>query len=395
MIDLGFTPLCENLRRKSAMDAPETYHPLKVLVCDQCWLAQLSVSVSPDDVFREYAYFSSISSSWVEHARRHADSMTRKLQLNARSLVVEVASNDGYLLKHFDTFGVQTLGIEPATNVAKVAQENGIRCINEFFGVDVAKQVAASGVAADLMVANNVLAHVPDINDFVGGFQYLLAPAGVLTVEFPHLMQLMHQLQFDTIYHEHFSYLSLAVVREIFYKHGLRVFDIEQLATHGGSLRVYACQASSTPPWDGTAAVEQMLQAEIDFGMQEWTTYSAFSDRVNVTKRSIVKFLIEKAEQGKTVVGYGAPGKATTLLHACGIDSDLLKFTVDRNAYKQGHFMPGTSIEIRHPDAIMAEQPDFVLILPWNLSGEIMTQMAGIGQWGGRFAVPIPQLTIL
>lgn len=395
MIDLGFTPLCENLRRHAAMDAPETYYPLKVLVCDRCWLAQLSVSVSPDDVFREYAYFSSVSSSWVAHARDYAESMTRKLLLDASSLVVEVASNDGYLLEHFDTLGVPSLGIEPAANVAKVAQAKGIDCVNEFFGVDLAKQLAASGTSADLMVANNVLAHVPDINDFVGGFQHLLAPAGVLTVEFPHLMRLMDQLQFDTIYHEHFSYLSLAVVSEVFSKHGLRIFDVEELATHGGSLRVYACLQSSTMPWDADASVQRVLQAERDFGLQEWETYAAFAQRVQETKRSIVKFLIDMAEQGKTVVGYGAPGKATTLLHACGIDSDLLKFTVDKNAYKQGHFMPGTSIEIRQPDAIMAEQPDFVLILPWNLSGEIMTQMADIRQWGGQFVVPIPKLTIL
>ncbi|GAB5401952.1 MAG: class I SAM-dependent methyltransferase [Aureliella sp.] len=377
------------------MDAPETFYPLRAMVCDECFLTQLSVSVPPDKIFREYAYFSSVSSTWVAHARNYAEQMVSKLKLSSGSRVVEVASNDGYLLQQFVELGSEVLGVEPAENVAAVAEGKGIRCVKQFFSLELARELVEREGPANLLVANNVLAHVPEINDFVRGLAKMLADDGVLTLEFPHLMQLMDKLQFDTIYHEHFSYLSLRVVVKLLAQAGLKIFDVDQLATHGGSLRVFACHNECVPPWDGSVNVQQVLDAEQAFGLNDLANYRAFGNRIEKTKRSIIQFLLSAADEGKKVAGYGAPGKGTTLLHACGIDSPLLQFTVDKNSYKQGHYMPGTNIEIRDPAAIFAAQPDYLFILPWNLSDEIMTQMAGIRQWGGKFVLPIPELTIL
>jgi SAM-dependent methyltransferase len=393
-VDLGMSPLCESYVAREDLNRMEPFYPLHVYVCDQCFLVQLEEFVSPQHIFSEYAYFSSYADSWVEHMRRYADMITARLGLGKDSLVVEVASNDGYLLQHFVKKGIPVLGIEPAANVARVAADKGIPTLVKFFGEQTARELAGEGRQAELVCGANVLAQVPRPNDFVEGLRILLKPGGVITIEFPHLMRLMAETQFDTIYHEHFSYFSFLSAEKVFAAHGLTLFDVEELPTHGGSLRVYARHAGdATKPVSERA--EELRTREIEAGLLRVETYASFGEQVKETKRKLLEFLIEAKRAGKSVVGYGAPGKGNTLLNYCGIRTDFIDFTVDRSTYKQGKFLPGTHIPIHHPDRIRETRPDYVLILPWNFKDEIVQQMAYIREWGGRFVVPIPEARVL
>ena len=393
-VDLGKSPLCESYLAAEQLDQMEPFYPLHVFVCEQCFLVQLREYVSGEEIFTEYAYFSSYSDSWLAHARRYTEQMIDRLGLTSDSQVIEVASNDGYLLQYFVERGIPALGIEPAANVAKVAVARGVPTRVQFFGRETARQLVKDGVRADLLLGNNVLAQVPDVNDFVAGLQIALAPGGVITIEFPHLMQLVANNQFDTIYHEHFSYFSWVSAERIFAAHGLVLFDVEELPTHGGSLRIYARHAADdTKPV--TARARALRQREVDAGLLSLDYYRSFAKQVEATKRDLLEFLIEAKRDGKRVVGYGAPGKGNTLLNYCGIRTDFLDFTVDRSPYKQGKFLPGTQIPIRHPDALREAKPDYVLILPWNLREEIATQLAYVREWGGRLVVPIPKVEVL
>jgi SAM-dependent methyltransferase len=391
-VDLGMSPLCESYISDAQLNEMEPFYPLHVLVCGACFLVQLDQYVTPDHIFSEYAYFSSYSDSWVEHARRYVEQVTARLGLTAASRVMEIASNDGYLLQHFVRGGIPVLGIEPAANVARVAIEKGIPTTVRFFGVDTATAIRRETGAADLLVGNNVLAHVPDINDFVGGLTVLLAPGGTITMEFPHLVTLIEGNQFDTIYHEHFSYLSLLAVQTIFGAHGLRVYDVEEIPTHGGSLRIYACHQDDAKA--ASPRVTALAAREEAFGLRRLETYRDFDERVRETKRKLLTFLIEARRAGRHVAGYGAPGKGNTLLNYCGIRTDLLDYTVDRNPYKQGKYLPGTHIPIFAPERIRETKPDYVLILPWNLREEIATQLAYVREWGGKLVVPIPETQV-
>jgi len=371
----------------------EPFYPLHVWVCERCFLVQLEEYVAPKDIFTEYAYFSSYADTWVEHARKYAEGMIERFGFSEKSLVAEIASNDGYLLQHFVSRGIPVLGIEPAANVAKVAEQKGIRSVVKFFGRQTAAEVSESEGKADLLLGNNVLAHVPDINDFVGGMKTMLASDGVITMEFPHLLQLMDQNQFDTIYHEHFSYLSFSTVDAIFAAHGLTLFDVEELPTHGGSLRIYGRHADDESKPVG-ANVAALKAREAERGLQRLETYTAFAEQVRETKRKILETLIAIKRDGKTIVGYGAPGKGNTLLNYCGIRTDFLDYTVDRSPYKQGKFTPGTHIPIVDPETIRHTKPDYVFVLPWNLKDEVTKQCAYIREWGGRFIIPIPEICI-
>ncbi len=393
VVDLGVSPLCESFVAPNHLNRMEPFYPLHVLICSSCYLAQLQEYVSPKDIFSEYAYFSSYSSSWVEHAKRYCIAIKERLNLGPDSLVVEIASNDGYLLQHFLPLGVPVLGVEPAANVAKVAREKGIPTHVGFFGVKLARELAQTHRKADLIAANNVLAHVPDINDFVAGIQALLKPQGVATVEFPHLEKLIAENQFDTIYHEHFSYLSASVVQRIAQAYGLRIIDIEELSTHGGSLRVYMAHQDSSHPV--SHAVNAILERESRNGLQTLDAYAAFADNVKKTKRDLLAFLIKAKDEGKRIVGYGAPGKGNTLLNYCGIGPDFLDFTVDRNPYKHGRYTPGTHVPILPVEEIDRARPDLILILPWNLKDEIVGQMRHVGAWGAKFVVPIPTVSVI
>jgi SAM-dependent methyltransferase len=372
----------------------EPFYPLHAYVCGQCFLVQLQEFVTPSEIFTEYAYFSSYSTSWVEHARRYAEMMIARFRLGPASKVMEIASNDGYLLQHFVARGVPVLGIEPAANVAKVAIEKGVSSVVRFFGRQSAAELAAEHGRPDLLLGNNVLAHVPDINDFVGGMKFLLAPHGVITMEFPHLARLMAENQFDTIYHEHFSYLSFVTAKRIFAHHGITLFDVEELPTHGGSLRIYG-RHDENAALAVTGRVCELRQREIDEGFLTQECYRGFDERVKATKRKLLTFLIDAKQRGKKVVGYGAPGKGNTLLNYCGIRTDFLDFTVDANPYKQGKFTPGTRIPILAPEKLREARPDYVLILPWNLKDEISAQAAYIRDWGGKFVVPIPEVRVV
>jgi SAM-dependent methyltransferase len=394
MVDLGMSPLCETFLLPEELNAPETFFPLHVRVCERCLLAQVQEYVTPEDIFEEYAYFSSYSTAWLEHTKRYADAMTERLGLGADSLVVELASNDGYLLQWFVEKGVPVLGIEPAANVAQVAIDRGIPTRVEFFGEEVARALAAEGVQADLVAGNNVLAQVPDLNSFVAGITTILAPGGTVTIEFPHLRKLMDGNQFDTIYHEHFWYFSLLATEKVFAAHGLTLFDVEELWTHGGSLRVFARHADEADARPVTEAVERLRAEELAHGLDRMATYERFGAQVEATKRDILRFLIEARDQGKKVVGYGAPGKGNTLLNYCGIRTDLIEFTVDRNPYKHGRFLPGTHIPVHPPEALDAARPDYVFILPWNLRDEIAEQLAHVREWGGKFVAPIPGIDV-
>ncbi len=394
-VDLGMSPLCETLIEPSALNAMERFYPLHVYVCGSCYLVQLEEFVAREEIFSsEYPYFSSFSDSWVEHARRYVAQTCDRFGLAAGSLVMEIASNDGYLLQHVVERGISALGIEPAGNVAEAARAKGIPTEVAFFGVETAERIAAAHGRPDLLIGNNVLAHVPDINDFVGGMQRLLGEGGVITMEFPHLLELMGETQFDTIYHEHFCYLSLGCVQRIFAHHGLTLFDVEKLTTHGGSLRIYACHQGdeSHPPGD---AVAQLLDDERASGLESLAAYRDFADRVVALKRDILDFLIEAKRAGKSVAGYGAPGKGNTLLNYCGIRTDFLDYTVDRNFHKQGCFTAGCHIPIHAPEHIRDTQPDYLFVLPWNLKTEIMAQTAYIREWGGQWVLPIPEVQVV
>ena len=393
-VDLGMSPLCQTHIEPHELNHMERFYPLHAWVCERCWLVQLEEYVSPEQIFSDYAYFSSYSDSWVEHARRYAHAMIDRLRLGPKSLVMEIASNDGYLLQHFVARGVPCRGIEPAANVAEVAVAKGIATTVKFFGRRTAQEVADEHGRVDLLLGNNVLAHVPDINDFVGGMAILLKQGGVITMELPHLLRLMDENQFDTIYHEHFSYLSFGTVERVFAHHGLRLFDVDELPTHGGSLRIYACHAGDAAH-PNAAAVEELRKREIARGLQNLATYGEFEARVKETKRKLLRFLIEAKDAGKSVVGYGAPGKGNTLLNYCGIRTDFVDYTVDRSPHKQGRYTPGTHIPILDPAKIRETRPDYVLILPWNLQREISQQASYIREWGGRFVVPIPAVRVL
>jgi SAM-dependent methyltransferase len=393
VVDLGAQPPCESFLPAEHFHDPEPIFPLHTKVCAQCLLVQLDTDVAPDSIYTEYAYFSSYSSSWLDHAKRYVDMIAPKLGLGASSRVVELASNDGYLLKNFVARGIPAYGIDPAANVAKVARENGVPTVVAFFGIETARQLAAEGKQADLILGNNVFGHIPDINDFVGGMKLLLKPGGTITIEIPHFMRLVENNQFDTIYHEHYCYHTLLADRAIFARHGLRLFDVEELATHGGSVRMYACHADDARPV--SAAVDALIAEERRRGFDALPAYAAFGEQVRETKRKLLTFLIDARRAGKTVVGYGAPGKGNTLLNYCGIREDFVDYVVDRNPYKHGKFLPGSRIPIYAPDKIAETKPDYVLILPWNIKDEIIKQMAHIREWGGRFVVPIPETVVL
>jgi 2-polyprenyl-3-methyl-5-hydroxy-6-metoxy-1,4-benzoquinol methylase len=395
VVDLGMSPLCQKHVKPENLNDMEKFYPLHAYICEHCWLMQLEDFATPDEIFAdEYAYFSSYSESWLEHAKKYAEQMTERFKLDANSLVTEIASNDGYLLQWFVQKSIPVLGIDPAANVAKAAREKGVRTEVEFFGKNTALKLAKKYGKADLLLGNNVLAHVPDINDFVAGMKEMLNTSGVITMEFPHLQRLIEENQFDTIYHEHFSYLSFVAVNRIFAQHAITLFDVEELPTHGGSLRIYGKHAEDTSK-EVTNHVAELLKREIDLGFESLEFYSRFEEKVKETKRKILDFLIQAKRDGKSVAGYGAPGKGNTLLNYCGVRTDFIDYTVDMSPHKQGNFLPGTHIPILHPNTIKETKPDYVFILPWNLKEEIMEQHKYIRDWGGKFVVPIPKLTIL
>jgi SAM-dependent methyltransferase len=389
--DLGMSPLSNSFRTEAELGEMEPFYPLTAYVCDHCFLVQLGEFASPEEIFGDYAYFSSYSTTWLEHARAYVDMIVERLRLGPSSKVIEVASNDGYLLQYFVARGIPVLGVEPAANVARTALERGVPTSVAFFGLKTARELAERE-RADLIIGNNVLAHVPDLNDFVAGLAVLLAPGGVVTLEFPHLLTLIAQRQFDTIYHEHFSYFSFLAARRALTAHGLRVFDVERLPTHGGSLRVYACHLD-----DHRAEVESvraLAGEEEATGLERLEIYRDFAEGVRAAKRDIVAFLIDCKRKGETIVGYGAPAKGNTLLNYCGIGTDFVDYTVDRNPYKQGRLLPGTRIPIRAIDTVRGTKPDLLLVLPWNLIDEIIEQMAFVRVWGGRFLVTTPELRV-
>jgi hypothetical protein len=393
-LDLGMSPLANSYIKPERLSEPEPFYPLHTYVCHECFLVQLETLARPEDIFTDYAYFSSFSDSWVEHARSFVEMMTRRFRLNDNSLVVEIASNDGYLLQFFVDKGIPVLGIEPAKNVAESAIAKGIPTLTRFFNTGTAAELNDKGVQADLIVGNNVLAHVPDLNGFVDGLRLLLCPRGVVSLEFPHLLRLMEQNQFDTIYHEHFSYFSLASVQSLFSRHGLKIWDVDELSTHGGSLRIFVTHAANdSRPID--TRVERLIAVEKEAGLLDLEQYRAFTERTQRTRDKIIQFLTSAKANRKSVVGYGAPAKGNTLLNYCGVGPDLLEYTVDRSPHKQGHLLPGTHIPIYSPERIAETRPDYVLILPWNLKDEIMDQMKHIRSWNGRFVVPVPEPTVL
>jgi SAM-dependent methyltransferase len=394
LVDLGVQPLCESFLPADRVDAMEAFYPLHARVCGECFLVQVPEYVQPDDIFTEYAYFSSYSDSWLDHAERYVGMITERLGLDESSFVVELASNDGYLLQYFIGKGPRFLGVEPAENVAKVAIEKGVPTAVQFFGRESAKELALEHGKADLILGNNVLAQVPDLNDFVGGMKEMLAPTGVVTIEFPHLLRLIEGNQFDTIYHEHFSYFSLLTCQTIFAAHGLTLFDVEELPTHGGSLRIYLRHDEDTAK-AVTDRVVELRAREVDFGLEDLATYGAFTRQVEATKRNLLRFLIDARDAGKTVVGYGAPGKGNTLLNYCGIRTDLLEYTVDRSPYKHGRFTPGTHIPIFPPEHIAETKPDYVLIMPWNLRDEIVGSLGYVAEWGAKLVVGIPTTQVI
>jgi C-methyltransferase C-terminal domain/Putative zinc binding domain/Methyltransferase domain len=392
-VDLGMSPLCESYLAAGEIDAPETFYPLHVLLCEECLLVQLPAYVPGEHIFSDYAYFSSYSTSWVAHAKRYADEMTAKLGLTADSLVTEVASNDGYLLQHFHATGIPVLGVEPAGNVAEVAIAKGIRSVVQFLGPRTGQEIAAEYGKADLVAGNNVFAHVPDIRGFAAGLRALVKDTGLVTLEFPHLLRLIERRQYDTIYHEHFSYLSLLTASRALESAGLRVVDVDELTTHGGSLRVHARpnEAAGEP----SARVKAVLDLEEAAGLHTVAGHAGFAVDVLKIKSDLLTFLIGAAAEGKTVAGYGAPGKGNTLLNHCGIRSDLLSYTVDRSPHKQGRFLPGTHIPIYAPERLAETKPDYILVLPWNLREEITQQLEYVRSWGGRLVFPIPALEIV
>jgi hypothetical protein len=393
-VDLGASPLANSYLEPEDLGKAEAFYPLRVYVCGYCLLVQLPEEERPEAIFSDYAYFSSYSDSWLRHAKAYAEAMIERFGIGAGAQVIEIASNDGYLLRWFKEKGIPVLGVEPAGNVTAAAEAAGIPTLVRFFGEGTARALVAEGVRADLLVGNNVLAHVPGLNDFVAGLKILLAPAGVLTMEFPHLLRLMAEDQFDTIYHEHYSYFSFATVRKVFAAHGLTLFDVEELPTHGGSLRIYARHDGDASKPVGER-VADLLAREGAAGLGNLETYRSFGERVQRVKRGLLRFLIDSKEAGKSIAGYGAPAKGNTLLNYCGIRTDFLDYTVDRSPHKQGRYLPGVRIPIHGPDRLRETRPDYVLILPWNLKEEIVEQMSDVRSWGGRFVVAIPEVEIL
>jgi len=392
-VDLGMSPLANSYLRPEQLECMEAFYPLHAYVCAKCFLVQLEQFSTPHEIFSDYAYFSSFSDSWLAHAKAYVDMIVDRFRLDGNSTVVEIASNDGYLLKNFVSRGIPVLGVEPAANVAEAAIKKGVNTKVAFFGEKTAVDLRTDGWSADLIIGNNVLAHVPDLNDFVEGLKVLLKPNGLVTMEFPHLLQLMEQNQFDTIYHEHFSYFSFLAVEQVFARHGLRLFDVEELSTHGGSLRIYACHdQDGSKPIGGRA--RELKAREETAGFCRLNHYLSFGPQVEATKRKLLAFLISAKEEGKQVIGYGAPAKGNTLVNYCGVRTDLIDYTVDRSPHKQGHYLPGVRIPIRAPEYIRQTRPDYVLILPWNIREEIMQQMNFIREWGGKFVVPIPEVKV-
>lgn len=393
-VDLGLTPLSNSFLTLEQLNQKEAVYPLHARVCEKCFLVQLEEFETPESIFSDYAYFSSYSESWLRHARAYSEAMINRFDLNSGSQVVEIASNDGYLLQYFLKQDIPVLGIEPAANVAAAAEQKGIPTLTKFFGVSLATELRAEGRSADLLLGNNVLAHVPNLNDFVAGLKILLKPNGVITMEFPHLMRLISGNQFDTIYHEHFSYFSFLTVEEIFARHGLRLFDVEELSTHGGSLRIYA-QHQESAGRETTSRVAQLKLSELEAGARRLETFQTFGKQTEETKRALLDFLGKVKREGGSVVGYGAPAKGNTLLNYCDIGRDIIDYTVDLNPHKQGRFLPGSHIPIYSPDRINETRPDYVMILPWNLREEIMSQWERIREWGGQFVVPIPSVEVI
>ena len=393
-VDLGMSPLCESFVKQHDLNRMEVFYPLHVYVCSQCFLVQLEEFVSPKEIYSDYNYFSSYSDSWLRHSKRYTDKVVDRFEIGPNHLVAELASNDGYLLQYFLEKQIPVLGIEPSVNVAQYAIKKGIRTEVEFFGTHSVHGLINTYGKADLLIGNNVLAHVPDIKDFVHAMRLFLQPDGVITMEFPHLLRLMEGNQFDTIYHEHFSYLSLSVVDKIFSHLGLTLFDVEELPSHGGSLRIYAKHKTNSSHVI-TPRVHELLAIEAKSGIYSLDFYSNFTAKVKETKWKILEFLIQARRDGKTIVGYGAPGKGNTLLNYCGVRTDLLDYTVDRNPHKHGNYLPGTRIPILHPDEIKNTRPDYIFILPWNLKNEIIESLSFIGDWGGQFVVPIPEVKVL
>jgi SAM-dependent methyltransferase len=390
-VDLGLSPLANSYLASEDLAQGELFFPLHVYVCEQCLLVQLPMAATPEEIFSDYAYFSSFSDSWLEHARRYVDAAVERFALGRESRVVEIASNDGYLLQYFVERGIPVLGIEPAANVAAAAVERGIPTSVEFFGAEVGSRLALEQ-QADLVLGNNVLAHVPDVHDLVEGMRLLLKPEGTITMEFPHLLRLILERQFDTIYHEHYSYFSLLTAERLFGEHGLEVFDVEELPTHGGSLRIYARHAGLGEPEERLVALRDVERAQ---GLHELDAYLDFEEAARSVKRDLLAFLIAAREDGRSVAAYGAAAKGNTLLNYCGIRADLVDYVVDRSPHKQGRFLPGTRIPIGPPEQVLETRPDYLLILPWNLRAEIVEQMSAVREWGCRFVVPIPQVTVL
>ena len=391
--DLGESPLANSFLKKDQLQAEETFYPLHAYVCEACHLVQLEEFESPGKIFNDYAYFSSYSDTWLKHCQTYTDQIIHRLGLDRNKQVIEIASNDGYLLKYFKEKGISVLGVEPAANVARVAVSAGIPTVASFFNSQLARELTGENKQADLLVGNNVLAHVPDLNDFITGLKILLKPNGVITLEFPSLLQLIEQNQFDTIYHEHFSYFSCLTVEKIFTRHGLSLFDIEELKTHGGSLRLYI-QHQENPEKSISENVSRVKHREKEKGLEKLDAYGNFSEQVKEMKRQLLEFLTDTKKSGKSIVGYGAPAKGNTLLNYCGVGTDLIDYTVDLSPHKQGRFLPGSHIPIFHPDKIKETHPDYLLILPWNIKDEIMEQMKFIRNWGGRFVTPIPRVKI-
>lgn len=392
--DLGMSPFSNSYLSAEQLQNMEPFYPLHAYVCDKCFLVQLEEFESPAKIFSDYAYFSSYSDSWLAHAKKYVGMMIERFGFTEQSSVIEIASNDGYLLQYFKEQGVPVLGVEPARNVAEVAQEKGIETQVKFFGINTARDLVSEGRRADLILGNNVLAHVPDINDFVGGMSILLADDGVITMEFPHLLQLMAHNQFDTIYHEHFSYLSLTTVKMIFESHGMRIFDVQELTTHGGSIRIFACHEKNDQCSD-LESVQYLQNNEKEAGLGKVEIYTRFLHSARKCKRTLLNILIKAKDEGKSIVGYGAPAKGNTLLNYCGIGTEFIDYTVDRSPHKQGKYLPGTHIPIFDPEEIKKTKPDYVLILPWNLKDEIVEQISFIRDWGGKFIIPIPIVEVI
>jgi SAM-dependent methyltransferase len=392
LCDLGMSPPSNRYLKAAQLNAAEPFYPLHAYVCSDCKLVQLEQFHSPEEIFSDYAYFSSYSSSWLEHCKNYCAQMQREYGIDRRSLVIEIASNDGYLLQNFVAAHIPVLGIEPAANVAKVAIDKGVPTRIEFFGTAAAKKLVVENKQADLLLGNNVLAHVPDLNDFVAGLKILLKPTGVLTMEFPHLLQLMQHNQFDTIYHEHFCYFSLLAIERVFEHHGLSIFHAEELPTHGGSLRIHACHSGKRPPQPSVAQIRAKEQL---YGLEQIGTYGKFAEQVRETKRKLLEFMITAKRADKSIIGYGAAAKGNTLLNYCGVRGDFLDYVVDANPHKQNLFLPGTHIPIFPTDKILQTRPDFILILPWNIKDEVMQQHSYVGNWGGKFVVPIPEVKVV